>query len=144
MIQQRVKKEADTTANLPFHNQELNNPKGMRASGTKSVWIVCVVALLALAVLFMGKEGAEAEKEFDETTVSEEGSLPVINPGLRIASWNMAAINNNPFEYWITYEDADYNHLMAKVQDFINDPGENDVPVESVFTQAMFDEVRTL
>ena len=28
---------------------------------------------------------------------------------LRVATWNIAAINNNPFEYWITHDDADYN-----------------------------------
>ena len=30
---------------------------------------------------------------------------------LRVATWNIAAINNNPFEYWITHDDADYNML---------------------------------
>ena len=30
---------------------------------------------------------------------------------LRVATWNIAAINNNPFEYWITHDDADYNRL---------------------------------
>ena len=33
---------------------------------------------------------------------------------LRVATWNIAAINNNPFEYWITHDDADYNRLAAK------------------------------
>ena len=35
---------------------------------------------------------------------------------LRLATWNIAAINNNPFEYWITHSDPDYNTLMADVQ----------------------------
>ena len=52
------------------------------------------------------------------------------------------AINNNPFEYWITHDDAEYNRLMEKVQDFINNPGAGDVEVESVFTQTMFNNVR--
>ena len=34
----------------------------------------------------------------------------------------MAAINNNPFEYWITHDDAKYNTLMEDVSAFINDP----------------------
>ena len=89
----------------------------------------------------MGKEDAEAEKEFDDTAVDEEGRRVASSSDLHIASWNMAAINNNPFEYWITYDDADYNHLMQKVQEFINDPGENDVAVASVFTQEMFNQV---
>ena len=42
---------------------------------------------------------------------------------LRVATWNIAAINNNPFEYWITHDDADYNALMEGVQSFIDQPG---------------------
>ena len=42
---------------------------------------------------------------------------------LRVATWNIAAINNNPFEYWITHDDADYNVLMEGVQSFIDQPG---------------------
>jgi len=34
----------------------------------------------------------------------------------------MAAINNNPFEYWITHDDKAYNKLMEDVSAFINDP----------------------
>ena len=43
-----------------------------------------------------------------------------------MATWNIAAINNNPFEYWITHDDADYNALMEGVQSFIDQPGERD------------------
>ena len=61
---------------------------------------------------------------------------------LSVLTWNVAAINNNPFEYWITHHDAAYNQLMADVQTFISDPGERDVPVERVFTEAMFGELK--
>jgi len=44
-----------------------------------------------------------------------------------VATWNIAAINNNPFEYWITHDDADYNALMEGVQSFIDQPGERDL-----------------
>ena len=44
-----------------------------------------------------------------ETGMPEEGVL-------RVATWNIAAINNNPFEYWITHDDADYNRLVARVR----------------------------
>ena len=47
---------------------------------------------------------------------------------LKLVTWNIAAINNNPFEYWITHEDAAYNKLMADVQSFIDAPGARDVP----------------
>ena len=55
---------------------------------------------------------------------------------LHLVTWNIAAINNNPFEYWITHDDADYNALMEGVQSFIDQPGERDVPVSQVFTPA--------
>jgi len=61
---------------------------------------------------------------------------------MRIATWNIAAINNNPFEYWITYkENPDYERLMVDVESFIENPGDKDVAVSQVFTQKMFDEL---
>jgi hypothetical protein len=35
---------------------------------------------------------------------------------LRATTWNIAAVNNNPFEYWVTHPDKAYNKLMADVQ----------------------------
>ena len=60
---------------------------------------------------------------------------------LKLLTWNVAAVNNNPFEYWITHEDAGYASLMEGVQKFISEPGEQDVEVEKVFTESMFDEL---
>ncbi len=60
---------------------------------------------------------------------------------LRCITWNLAAINNNPFEYWITHHDAAYNELMSKAAQYIkNDKG---VPVSTVFTDEMFAELKT-
>jgi hypothetical protein len=58
---------------------------------------------------------------------------------MQIATWNIAAINNNPFEYWITHDDPAYNNMMDAVQEFIENPGSSDVLVSDVFTQEMFD-----
>ena len=63
---------------------------------------------------------------------------------LKLVTWNIAAINNNPFEYWITHEDAAYNKLMVDVQEFISQPGERDVPVGQVFTAQMWGELKEL
>jgi hypothetical protein len=61
---------------------------------------------------------------------------------LQVATWNVAAINNNPFEYWITYkEDPEYEKLMVKIESFLENPGDKDVPVPEVFSQTMFDEL---
>ena len=42
---------------------------------------------------------------------------------LKTATWNIAAVNNNPFEYWVTHDDAAYNTLMQGVESFIDQPG---------------------
>ena len=61
--------------------------------------------------------------------------------GLRVVTWNVAAINNNPFEYWITYPDTKYADLMNNVQSFVNTPGARDVAVHEVFSDAMAKEL---
>lgn len=63
-------------------------------------------------------------------------------PTLKLATWNIAAINNNPFEYWITHDDAAYNKLMLDVQEFIDSPGARDVSVSDVFTEDMFSSLK--
>jgi len=58
---------------------------------------------------------------------------------LWISTWNIAAINNNPFEYWITYKDnPKYEELMLNIEKFLEEPGDKDVPVSKVFTEEMF------
>mmetsp|Transcript_9249 Transcript_9249/g.17683 ORF Transcript_9249/g.17683 Transcript_9249/m.17683 type:complete len:605 (-) Transcript_9249:49-1863(-) len=61
---------------------------------------------------------------------------------LTIATWNVAAINNNVFEYWLTIpEEKAYEKLMVDVEQFIENPGEKDVEVSKVFTPAMFEQL---
>ena len=60
---------------------------------------------------------------------------------IRAVTWNIAAVNNNPFEYWITNADPNYNRIMSNVSSFIDTPGANDVPVRALFTEAMFQEL---
>eukprot|EP01035_Chromulina_nebulosa_P030834 gene30834-41019_t len=54
---------------------------------------------------------------------------------IKAVTWNIAAINNNPFEYWITNDDESYNQIMKSVSAYIENP---DVEVQEVFTEAMF------
>jgi len=56
---------------------------------------------------------------------------------LRIATWNVAAINNNPFEYWVE-DNPEYVDLMSKIEDYILNPDEVDVSVESIFSNEMY------
>lgn len=71
-------------------------------------------------------------------------SRSVSTKTVRALTWNMAAINNNPFEYWITNTDPKYNALMAGVSEFIKNPSEKDVTVGEVFTDDMFSELEAL
>lgn len=63
---------------------------------------------------------------------------------LSTLTWNIAAINNNPFEYWMTHPDPDYDTLMNDVQNFVETPGDLDSLVGDVFTQQMFEELSVL
>ena len=42
---------------------------------------------------------------------------------VKAVTWNIAAINNNPFEYWITNDDESYNKIMKSVSEYIENPG---------------------
>ena len=44
---------------------------------------------------------------------------------LSTLSWNIAAVNNNPFEYFLTHPDPKYISLMEGVEGFIEVPGEH-------------------
>ena len=60
---------------------------------------------------------------------------------VKAITWNIAAINNNPFEYWITNKDAGYNRIMSEVAAYIDNPGNNDIPVKEIFTDQMYSEL---
>jgi hypothetical protein len=66
---------------------------------------------------------------------------------IKAATWNIAAINNNPFEYWITpttpdgkvVDDPVYNNLMIRISEYIDKPGGNDLNISQIFTNRMYD-----
>ena len=107
-------------------------------------------ALLAALAAKLDDEGdapaakAETEPATTEpaTTTAATETTTTAEKALTVATWNIAAINNNPFEYWIHSEDESYNKLMADVQAFISEPGDKDVRVKEVFTDAMWDELK--
>ena len=59
---------------------------------------------------------------------------------MKVACWNVAAVNNNPFEYWISSTNPDYEALMESVEKVIADP-QNDWPVQDIFLQEMFEDL---
>ena len=52
-------------------------------------------------------------------------------------SLGISFASNNPFEYWITYNEP-YENLMSDVESFLESPGDRDVPVQDVFNEDMF------
>ena len=93
---------------------------------------------------FLANSGVTPDKEVAQA--AKEGMSAMIHAGkkLTVATWNIAAINNNPFEYWITYkENPKYEELMVKVESFLEHPGDKDVPVSTVFTENMFSQLDT-
>ena len=93
---------------------------------------------------FLANSGVKPDKAVAQA--AKQGMSSMISAGrkLSIATWNIAAINNNPFEYWITYkENPKYEELMSKVEQFLENPGSNDVAVSSVFTETMFTKLET-
>ncbi len=61
------------------------------------------------------------------------------NVGLSIhaASWNISAVNNNPFEYWTSNPDPCYDALMRDIQSLVESP-DRDVNIHTIFLDSMF------
>ena len=84
----------------------------------------------------------------DSTLVAKanSGMLAMAAAGRRltVTSWNIAAINNNPFEYWITFpSNEQYEIIMGNIEHFLEHPGDNDILVNSVFTDDMFNKLES-
>jgi hypothetical protein len=82
----------------------------------------------------------EAMATIEERPTCRDQNNATLTPVLRAASWNIAAINNNPFEFWITNPNQDYESLMQGIQKFIQDPA-NDIMLSFIFTDEMFDQL---
>jgi hypothetical protein len=98
------------------------------------------VVVVVVVVVFYNSGGASTFLGTN-TSPPSSGMSKMISAGRKLAvtTWNIAAINNNPFEYWITYkENPEYEKLMINIEKFIDNPGEKDVPVNQVFTEEMF------
>ena len=77
----------------------------------------------------------------DEESYSQEDPNYCDEPcSIRVCSWNTAAVNNNPFEYWVTNPNPAYDSLMQGVESFIWNP-ENDFAINQILTDQMFSEL---
>jgi hypothetical protein len=83
--------------------------------------------------------GVTPDRQVEKSAQTGLAMMRAAGRRLAITSWNIAAINNNPFEYWITYkENKEYEKLMINVEKFLEEPGDNDVAINEVFTEEMF------
>ena len=71
---------------------------------------------------------------------SEDDCIRTCSKPFAIASWNLSAVNSNPFEYWVTHQDPNYNSLMMGVQNQI-EAKERDLQINQIFTDGMFAEL---
>lgn len=90
------------------------------------------------------RSSGEAQATAAVSTEHRKFKHPELSGAITVLTWNVAAVNNNPFEYWITYDDPVYLQLMQGVEEFLDDPCENDVEVNVVFTEEMFQELKEL
>ena len=86
--------------------------------------------------------GAGPDPALAEAARNGLAAMATAGRKLQVSTWNIAAINNNPFEYWITYdENPDYEKIMTSIEGFLEEPGDKDVPVAEVFTEDMFSQL---
>ena len=124
--------------NLPFFKQVLHLKMTPVAPQIGSTWKLAIPTFIIFVFYYVSVAGRRTEES--GKSISDEKVL-------KTSTWNIAAINNNPFEYWISITNDkelgdNYNHLMEKVADTIKKPSvEDDKPVSNVFSQDMFDEL---
>jgi hypothetical protein len=86
--------------------------------------------------------GSENDDDGNSPFSKDLGDEYIFSDELQVVTWNIAAPNNNPFEFWATHESKEYIHLMSSIQEFLDNPGDRDVEIQDVFTDKMYFELR--
>lgn len=100
-----------------------------------------ILAVTSLYTAFLYRRGGASTFLGPNSIDGKTAMSAMVSAGRKLAvtTWNIAAINNNPFEYWITYkENPEYEKLMINIENFLENPGDKDIPVKNVFTEEMF------
>jgi len=91
---------------------------------------------------YLGTSPVTPDSNLAEAARNGLANMAASKRKLQVSTWNIAAINNNPFEYWITYdENPEYEKIMTDIEAFLESPGHKDVSVSAVFTEEMFSEL---
>ena len=73
---------------------------------------------------------ASTQDKLEQSGSWSPAAVNVLESGLQVMTWNIAAVNNNPFEYWITMPGTpEYASLMSSVEEFIENPDRRDIIV---------------
>jgi len=139
--------EADETVIEGGERKRVFTAKNISAStGSLANQIIAAVVLIVLFTYLAFRSYTPVPDDGTSTRVLLPSETGVNNfstdQPLHVVSWNIAAINNNPFEYWITYDDPAYNQLMDEVSKFVDSPGAADVLVSQIFTPTMFEDLK--
>lgn len=144
------------TENMAYGRRDINHyHRGVNSNSLPSSYrnkAILIIGATALYTAFLYHSGGAGQflgsgPVAPDPTLLEAARNGLVNMAaskreLQVTSWNIAAINNNPFEYWITYdENPEYEIIMTKIEKFLESPGEKDVPVSAVFTEEMFSEL---
>ena len=98
-----------------------------RSKNGKIIFVLSSIVVVSLLLTFTAPTSSLTMSSFNAARSTARG--------LNVASWNIAAINNNPFEYWLTLKDPAYKKLMEDLEAFIEEPGARDVTVGEVFKE---------
>ena len=95
------------------------------------------IALFLLLFLFY-----QSQSQFIHSNNKLTSSSSTSDTKLNAITWNIAAINNNPFEYYISTDMLQYNDLMNNISHIIQTPSDDiDIPINQIFSNNMFIEL---
>jgi len=137
------KKETGLLAPLDRLKRSYNARRRMTQAGITALFVAVMVLIFVELQGGAGSFlGASPDPALAATAKNGMMAMKAAGRRLNIATWNIAAINNNPFEYWITMKDnPKYEQLMVDVEHFLDNPGDKDLRVDEVFTPKMYQDL---
>ncbi len=124
------------TSDIDDDSHPSSSHTATNAVGGRSTKHIGVLVFISLLLIIFVASNSTSSSSSPAGSLSSGGKIQTL-------TWNLAAINNNPFEYWIHIDsEPAYNKLMDDIETFINNPGQKDVLVSSVFTQEMWNTLR--